>query len=272
MNSLHITWDPSLGIDLGFFTLRYYSLMFVLAFGFGLTLMKKIFIHEEIPLEKLDKLFIYTVLATILGARLGHVFFYDWTYYKEHLEEVLLPFRFQPYFQFTGFAGLASHGAAVGIITALYFYSKNILHKPLLYILDRLGIVVALAGFFIRIGNLMNSEIVGKPTRSNFGFVFKKLGEDFPRHPTQLYESFSYLILFFILWRLFWKTNKKEQLGYLFGIFFTSLWSLRFFLEFLKEAQIDERNDWYLNTGQWLSIPLILVGLFFVLRKQRTTK
>ena len=272
MNSLYITWDPSLGIDLGFFTIRYYSLMFVLAFGLGMTLMKKIFVHEGIPLEKLDKLFIYTVLATILGARLGHVFFYDWAYYKEHLEEILLPVRFYPQFQFTGFAGLASHGAAVGIITALYFYSKNILHKPLLYILDRVGIVVALAGFFIRIGNLMNSEIVGKPTGSNFGFVFKKLGEDFPRHPTQLYEAFSYLILFFVLWRLFWKTHKKEQLGYLFGFFFASLWSLRFFLEFLKEAQIDERNDWFLNTGQLLSIPLVLIGLFFVFRKQRTLK
>lgn len=264
MQTLAITWDPSLGIELGFFTIRYYSLMFVLAFGIGLSLMKKIYVKDEIPLEKLDKLFIYTVLATILGARLGHVFFYDWAYFKDNLAEILLPFKFSPTFRFTGFAGLASHGAAVGIITALYFYSKNILKKPLLFILDRVGIVVALAGFFIRIGNLMNSEIIGKPTGSDYGIIFAALGEDFPRHPTQLYEAFGYLIVFLILWRLYWKTNKKEQLGYLFGFFFASLWSVRFVIEFLKEAQIEDRGDWSLNTGQLLSIPLIITGLYFV--------
>jgi len=266
MSYLSITWDPSLGLDLGFFTIRYYSLLFILAFGFGLYLMKKIYLNEGIALEKLDKLFIYTVLATIIGARLGHVFFYDWSYYKDHLAEILLPFQFYPTFKFTGFAGLASHGAAIGIITTLYFYSKNILEKPLLFILDRLGIVVALAGVFIRIGNLMNSEIVGKPTGTNYGIVFERLGEDFPRHPTQLYEAFAYLIVFFILWRLYWKTNKKEQQGYLFGFFFTSLWSVRFVIEFLKEAQIDNRGDWVLNTGQWLSIPLIFMGLYFMIK------
>jgi prolipoprotein diacylglyceryl transferase len=184
------------------------------------------------------------------------------------LAEILLPFKFSP-FKFTGFAGLASHGAAIGIITALYLYSKNILKKPLLFVLDRVAIVVALAGFFIRIGNLMNSEIIGKPTGSDFGIIFKKLGENFPRHPTQLYEAFGYLIVFFILWRLYWKTNKKEQLGYLFGIFFSCLWSVRFLVEFLKEAQIDDRNGWSLNTGQLLSIPLILIGLYFVFRKKK---
>lgn len=267
MNFLSITWDPSLGIELGFFTIRYYSLMFVLAFGLGLTLMKKIYIKDEIPLEKLDKLFIYTVLATILGARLGHVFFYDWAYFKDHLAEILLPVKFAP-FRFTGFAGLASHGAAIGIITALYFYSRNILKKPLLFVLDRVGIVVALAGFFIRIGNLMNSEIIGKPTGSNYGIIFKKLNEDFPRHPTQLYEAFGYLLIFILLWRLYWKTNKKEQVGYLFGFFFATLWSVRFVIEFLKEAQIEDRGEWALNTGQWLSIPLVLIGVYFM-RKSR---
>lgn len=268
MHFLSIHWDPSLGIELGPLTIRYYSLMFVIAFGLGFQLMKKIFVAEKIDLEKLDKLFMYTVIATILGARLGHVFFYDWDYFKNHLAEILLPVKFEPTFRFTGFAGLASHGAAVGIITSLYFYSKNILNKPLLYVLDRLGIIVALAGFFIRIGNLMNSEIIGKPTDSAFGFVFARLGEDFPRHPTQLYEAFSYLLIFFVLWRLNWKTDKKEQQGYLFGLFFASLWSVRFVVEFLKEAQIESRDTWFLNTGQLLSIPLVLLGLFFVFRKK----
>lgn len=271
MQLLAINWNPSLGIDLGFFTIRYYSLMFVLAFGIGLRLMKKIYIKDQISLEKLDQLFVYTVLATILGARLGHVFFYDWAYFKNHLAEILLPVKFSP-FRFTGFAGLASHGAAIGIITALYIYSKNILKRPLLFILDRLGIVVALAGFFIRIGNLMNSEIVGKPTGTNFGFVFQQLGEDFPRHPTQLYEAFGYLLVFILLWKMYWNTNRKEQQGYLFGFFFATLWSVRFVIEFLKEAQIDERGSWFLNTGQWLSIPLVLVGVYFMLKANKRIK
>lgn len=268
MNFAAITWDPALGIDLGFFVIRYYSLMFVLAFGLGLTLMKKIFIQDKIPLEKLDSLFMYVILSTILGARLGHVFFYDWAYFQNHLAEILLPFKFSP-FKFTGFAGLASHGAAIGIIVALYIYNKKILQKPFLFILDRVAVLVALAGFFIRIGNLMNSEIIGKPTGTDFGIVFKKLGEDFPRHPTQLYEAFGYLIIFLILWYFYWKTNKKEQLGYLFGFFFATLWSVRFAIEFLKEAQIDERGSWDLNTGQLLSIPLIIIGLYFMFRKKK---
>ena len=268
MNFTAITWDPALGIDLGFFMIRYYSLMFVLAFGIGLALMKKIYIEDKIPLEKLDTLFMYTILATILGARLGHVFFYDWAYFQNHLAEILLPVKFSP-FRFTGFAGLASHGAAIGIITALYVYSRKVLSKPLLFVLDRVGIVVALAGFFIRIGNLMNSEIIGKPTGSDFGIVFKALGEDFPRHPTQLYEAFGYLIIFLLLWYFYWKTDKKEQLGFLFGFFFATLWSVRFLIEFLKEAQIEERGSWDFNTGQLLSIPLIVIGVYYMFRKKQ---
>ncbi len=265
MFALSIDWNPSpILFNIGSFAIRYYSLMFIIAFILGLQLMKKIFIADKLPLDKLDPLFMYVVLATIIGARLGHVFFYDWAYFKDHLLEIILPVRFSPKFEIIGFRGLASHGAAVGIILALYYYSKKVINKPLLFILDRVGILVALAGFFIRIGNLMNSEIIGKPTHSNFGFVFKRLGEDFPRYPTQLFEAFSYLIIFFILWRMYWKTDRKKQLGYLFGVFFALLWTVRFFIEFLKEPQIEERATWLLNTGQWLSIPLILIGLYFV--------
>ena len=153
---------------------------------------------------------------------MGHFLFYDPEFLFKKPLEVILPFRFSPKFEFTGFAGLASHGAAVGIITALYFYSKKVLKKPLLYILDRVSITVAIAGVFIRIGNLMNSEIIGKPTNSDFGFVFKRLGEDFPRHPAQLYEAFCYLVIFGILMFVYWKTDKKQKLGYIFGLFFAS--------------------------------------------------
>lgn len=244
--------------------------------------MKKIFIEDKIPVEKLDALFMYTFISMLVGMRLGDVFFYSWDYYQHHLLEIVLPFKENPNssaifglikgWQFTGFTGFASHGAAIGIIAALYFYSKKIIDKPFLFILDRMGIMVALAGFFIRMGNFFNSEIYGKPTGSSFGVIFKSAGETVPRHPTQLYEAFSYLILFIVLWRMYWKTDAKEKSGYLFGIFFAVLWSLRFVIEFLKEAQVDGREDWVfnsLNTGQVLSIPLVLIGLVLVFKKNK---
>jgi len=266
---LSIDWNPNIELfKIGSFAIRYYSLMFVIAFVLGLQLMKRIYINDKVSLEKLDSLFIYTVVATLIGARIGHFLFYDTKFLLEHPLEVLLPVRFNP-FQFTGYQGLASHGGAIAVMIAMYFYSKNILKKPLLWILDRIGIPVAIGGMFVRIGNLMNSEIIGKPTNSDYGFIFRQLGEDFPRHPTQLYEAFGYLLTFIILWLVYWKTNKKEKLGYIFGLFFALLWSVRFIVEFFKEAQVDQRAAWDLNTGQLLSIPLILLGLYFMFRKER---
>ena len=135
--------------------------------------------------------------------------------------------------------------------------------------------MVALSGFFIRTGNFFNSEIYGKATESNFGVIFKSNGEDFARHPTQLYEAFSYLVLFFVMWYLYWKTDKKQQVGFLFGLFMAVLWSLRFFIEFLKEAQVDGREDWVfnsLNTGQVLSIPLVLIGIWLMFRNTKKSE
>ena len=284
MNYLSVIWDPSIGIDLGFFVIRWYSLMFVIAFVLGLRLMKKIYIEDGIDLKQLDTIFMYVFISMLLGMRLGEVFFYSWDYYQNHLLEIILPFKKSPGdsalfgliegWRFTGFTGFASHGAAIAIIIAMYFYSKREIKKSMLFILDRLVIMVALAGFFIRFGNFFNSEIYGKPTDSNFGVIFRAAGETIPRHPTQLYEAFSYLILFFILWRIYWKTKRKFQEGYIFGIFMIALWSLRFVIEFLKEAQVDGREDWVfnsLNTGQVLSIPLILVGVWLILRKPKET-
>lgn len=266
MHFMKIYWNPSEGIDLGFLTLHYYSLMFVVAFTIGWYLMKRIYEREGVSLEKLDSLFIYTVLATLIGARLGHVIFYDWDYFQNHLLEIFLPVRFEPEFEFTGFRGLASHGAAIGIITAMYLYCRNVLHKPVLWILDRIVIPVACGGIFVRIGNFMNSEIIGKPTQSDFGVVFVKLGENFPRHPAQLYESAGYILVFIILWLTYWKTEKRKDLGYIFGLFLVLLWTVRFFVEFVKEPQVGERVNWVLNTGQWLSIPFILAGFYFMFR------
>ncbi|PZD78023.1 prolipoprotein diacylglyceryl transferase [Mesonia sp. K7] len=265
-----ITWDPSKGIDLGFFMVRYYSLMYLVAFGLGWYLMKAIYKRENLSQEKLDKLFMYTVIATLVGARLGHVIFYQQELFVEDPLSIILPVSFNPEFEFTGFQGLASHGAAIGIILAMYFYSKKVIQKPILWILDRIVIAVASGGVFIRLGNFINSEIIGKPTNSDFGVIFKQLGEDFPRHPTQLYEAACYVVVFLILYFTYWKTNKSEKLGFIFGLFLVMLWTVRLVIEFWKEAQVEERATWALNTGQWLSIPFILIGLYLLFRKSNT--
>jgi prolipoprotein diacylglyceryl transferase len=268
----YIDWNPSPElIKIGPIAIRYYSLMFVIAFMLGLHLMKKIFINDKIPIEKLDTLFIYVVIGTLVGARLGHFLFYDPEFLFRKPLEVILPFRFSPKFEFTGFAGLASHGAAIGIIIALYIYSKRILKMPLLYILDRVVVVSSIGGAFVRIGNLMNSEIIGKPTNSDYGFIFRRLGEDFPRHPAQIYEAMSYVVIFAILWYVYWKTDKKEKYGYIFGLYFVLMWSARFVVEFFKEKQVEGGENWFLdlNTGQVLSIPFILIGLYLMYKKSK---
>ena len=298
-----MVWNPSEGIDLGFFMIRYYSLMFVIAFGLGWFIMKKIFERENESIEKLDSLFIWTVFATLLGARLGHVFFYDWEYFRHHLAEILLPFRFSPNFEFTGFQGLASHGAAIGIILAMYFFSKNIMKRPLLWVLDRVVIPVASGAVFVRIGNFFNSEIVGHETTSSFGIKFVKdfysprevvnatkipnpkeaynaiatnpqfanLLEQVPaKHPTQLYEAFSYIFVFAALYYMYWKTDAREKQGYLLGMFLVMLWSVRFVVEFLKESQGGFESDLgTFSTGQWLSIPFIIIGFLLIFKSKK---
>lgn len=296
-------WNPSEGIHLGPLFIRFYSLMFVVAFGLGWYIMKKIFLNEKESLEKLDTLFIWTVLATLLGARLGHVFFYDWEYFRNHLLEILLPFKFEPEFKFTGFAGLASHGAAISIIIVMYFYSKNIIKRPILWVLDRVVISVACGAIFVRIGNFFNSEIVGKVTNnSTFGIKFirdyfsmqdavNKTNISDPdaayngiandpqfnnlliqvplKHPAQLYESFCYIFIFFFLLFLYWKTKTAEKQGILFGLFLILLWGVRFIVEYVKESQGGFGDSTVFSTGQWLSIPFILIGLYFFLTAKK---
>ena len=170
MFSLYINWNVNPEIfDIGI-SVRYYGLLFALAFIFGYKIEEKIFRSEGLPMSWLDKLWIYVAIATIVGARLGHCIFYDWTYYSAHPLEMILPVRFTPEFKFTGYQGLASHGAAIGIIAGLWYYSKKVSKKSIFWILDRAVIPIALAGFFIRLGNLMNSEIVGLPTELPWGF------------------------------------------------------------------------------------------------------
>jgi phosphatidylglycerol:prolipoprotein diacylglycerol transferase len=305
-HALNIVWNPSEGIDLGFFIIRFYSLMFVIAFGLGWYIMKNIYDRENESIEKLDSLFIWTVLATLLGARLGHVIFYDWEYFRNHLLEIFLPFRFTPTFEFTGYAGLASHGAAISIIISMYYYSKKILKRPLLWILDRIVIGVASGAIFVRLGNFFNSEIIGKETSSSFGIKFVRdqfsardavnatqipnpteayqaiatnpqfanLLEQVPaRHPAQLYEAFCYIFVFAALFFLYWKTEARLKSGFLFGLFLVLLFSVRIVVEFVKESQGGfESALGLLSTGQWLSIPFILIGLYFIFTAEKPVK
>lgn len=263
---LQINWDIDPEIfRIGSFALRYYSLAFLIAFSLGWYLMLRIYSNENLNEKQLDKAFMYAVVATLLGARIGHYLFYEpLEIFWQRPLEIILPVSFSPSFRFTGFAGLASHGAALGLLIAFYFYSKNVIKKPFLFILDRVVVPISIGGAFVRIGNYFNSEIIGKATNSDYGVIFRKLGEDFPRHPAQLYEAFGYVIIFAVVWYGYWKTKRASQPGYLFGLYFVLVWTLRFFVEFFKEPQVAERANWVLNTGQILSIPLVLVGGYFM--------
>ena len=318
MYFLGITWNPNETLfTIGALQIKYYNLLWITAFAVGWVIMKRIFANEKKSIEQLDSLFIYTVVATMLGARLGHVFFYDWkSHYKDHLLEILLPIRessegslfgFINGYEFTGFTGLASHGAAIGIIIGMYLYTRKHKEFKMLWILDRIVIPVAIGAFFVRLGNFFNSEINGKVTDESFLFATrfvrdsndmhpsKALGitkeqtvnaaydaiENNPqfseyllqipyRHPTQLYEGVCYIFVFVLLYYLYWKTDKPSKQGYLFGLFLVLLWTVRFFVEFVKKSQGGfEETLGLLSTGQWLSIPFILIGLYFMFRPVR---
>ena len=264
---LNIHWNINPEIfRIGGFAIRYYSLMFAAAFYFSYQILSKIYKRESISIHLLDKLAIFLILGTLIGARLGQGFFYEFGYYKNHLLEIILPFSIQQgKFEWTGYQGLASHGGAIGILIALAWYCKKY-KQPFLWVIDRLVIVVALSGFFIRIGNLFNSEIIGKQTNVFWAFIFERV-DLIPRHPAQLYEAICYLFIFFILWNLYNKKVSHLPKGFLFGLFLILVFSVRFLMEFLKENQEVFENALSINMGQILSIPFILVGLYFVFRR-----
>lgn len=271
-----IQWNiPEEIFKIGSFGIRYYSLCWLLAFVVSYVLMLRVFKIEGKTQEDLDKLTIYIFLGTFIGARLGHCFFYEWSeYYKYHFLEIFVPFReINGSWEFTGFQGLASHGAAIGILVSLYMYARKT-KTDYLWIADRLVLVVPLAGAFIRIGNFFNSEIIGKPTESDlpWAVIFEKANLTphelnlLPRHPAQLYEALGYIILFIILWSMYQK-NHKPKSGLFFGIFLVCLFTIRFVIEFYKENQVDFESAMTFNMGQLLSIPFIAVGLYLIFRK-----
>ena len=274
MYALKILWEPSTTLfKIGSFGIHYYSLMFVIAFSLGFNMMKKMYEKEKVSTETLESMLFYIVIATLLGARLGHVFFYDWAYYQDHLMEILLPISSKPGggYAFVGFRGLASHGAAIGILLGIILFQRNYPYKPLAWILDRLIIPTTLGGALVRIGNFFNSEIVGNFTGNNFGVVFVNRGESLPRHPAQLYEAIGYFILFFFL-RYLYRKGLNQKDGFLVGVFMTALFSIRFLVEFIKTSQGGFESFLpALSTGQWLSVPLIIAGIIVMYRTRTVT-
>ncbi len=317
MYFLDFIWNPADTLfKIGFLQIKYYNLLWIVAFALGWFIMKRIFLNEKKTVQELDSLFIYTVIATMLGARLGHVFFYDWSYYSQHLIEILLPIRERAGgnlfglisgYEFTGFTGLASHGAAIGIIIGMYLYVRKHKGFNMLWVLDRVVIPVSIGAFCVRLGNFFNSEINGKIVEKSFLFAtkFVRDSDDMPastamrvtqkknpdaaykalesnpqfseyleaipyRHPAQLYEGIAYIFVFLLLYYLYWKTDKKDRPGFLFGLFLVLLWTIRFFVEFVKKSQGGfEESLGLLSTGQWLSLPFILVGFYFMFKPSR---
>lgn len=254
-----VYWNVSPDIfSIGPITIRWYGLFFALSFLVGYQIMLVIFNKEKKSEEDLNDLVWVMILGTVLGARLGHCLFYNPSYYLSHPLEILQIWK----------GGLASHGAAVGILTALYIYVRKRKDMSYLWIFDRVVITVALAGFFIRMGNLFNSEIIGIPTDGSWGFVFTSI-DLVPRHPAQLYESVANLFIFIFLFFYYFKGGGKFKEGFLFGVFLISVFLFRFFVEFLKEDQSPFEVGMILNMGQILSIPLVLLGIYLLVRKEK---
>lgn len=238
---------------IGGFSVRWYGLLFALSFVIGYIIMQRIFKNEGIEIKVLDELTTYMLISTLVGARIGHCLFYEPAYYLANPIDILKIWE----------GGLASHGAAAGILIGIYFFTRKY-KKPYLWVMDRVVIVVALSGFLIRTGNLMNSEIFGDITTLPWGFVFKHYYIDAyavdPRHPTQIYEGLAYLFTFVFLFNYYWSRKGVIKPGMIFGYFLVLIFAPRFFIEFIKVPQVGFEEQMMLNMGQWLSIPLVLGG------------
>jgi phosphatidylglycerol---prolipoprotein diacylglyceryl transferase len=247
-------------VTIGPFTIRWYGLLFALSFVVGFQIMTVFFRKEKRNENDLNDLIWYMIIGTVLGARLGHCFFYNPIYYLSHPFEIIMVWK----------GGLASHGAAIGILTAIYLFVRKKKEYTFLWILDRIVITAALGGFFIRMGNLFNSEILGKQSSVPWAFIFASV-DNVPRHPAQLYEAIAYLLVFGFLFWYYNHTKANFKPGMIFGIFLVFVFLFRFFVEFIKEDQTYFEQDMVLNMGQLLSIPLIFAGLFLVFRKGKTS-
>lgn len=247
-------WDADpIAIQIGPIAIRWYSLCFLVSFAYGLSFMKRHFVRSGFRPAMLDSLLTYVIIGTIVGARLGHCLFYEPNVYLRAPWRILMVWE----------GGLASHGGAIGILLALYLYTKRHKGVDFLWLLDRIVIPVAFAGAMIRIGNLMNSEIVGHPSDLPWAVVFKRI-DLVPRHPTQIYESIGYFVSFLILQLTSKRTNIFENKGKVFGLFLILIFGFRFFIEFIKENQVDFESRLQFDLGQLLSVPFVLIGIYFL--------
>lgn len=251
----YITWNvtPEL-FNIGPFSVRWYGLLFAMAFIVGFQIMQWMYKKENKPISDVEQLTIYMIVGTVIGARLGHCLFYNPEYYLANPLEILMVWK----------GGLASHGASIGILIALYFYTKK-KKVSFLWQMDRVVIATALGGSFIRLGNLFNSEIIGKAADVPWAFIFTKV-DNVPRHPTQLYESLGYLIIFLILFFIYKNKYKKLNDGFIFGLFLILLFAFRFFVEFFKESQTGFEEGMAFNMGQLLSVPFVILGVVLIIK------
>lgn len=262
----YITWDVSPVIfKLGFFTLRWYSLAFMIGFLVGYEIVARMFRHEGAPERWLGLLLMWTVAGTIVGARLGHVFFYEWDLFSQNPIKILYVWE----------GGLASHGGAIGVILGVILFSIVTTKRSPLWTFDRLVVPIALVGGLIRLGNLMNSEIFGHATTLPWGFRFinspewQALYAGQACHPTQIYEAICYFALFALLMWMYWRKNAEERPGLIFGVFLIGIFTPRFFIEFIKNPQEAFEQSMALNMGQWLSIPFIIAGISLIIYAMR---
>lgn len=275
MNSfLAVIWDPDIELCriLGL-PIRYYSLMWIVGLVAAYFIVKKLYKDRGIKEETYEPLFFYCFLGILIGARLGHCIFYEPEYYLtsgKHFIEMLLPIRFMPQggIKLVGYSGLASHGGTIGIIIAMIMYCRKYKVK-ILECIDMVCVATPLTAACIRLGNLMNSEIVGKPTGTDWGFIFVQNGEDFARHPAQLYEAIAYLIIFAVIVLIYRKHKDKIGSGFYFGFCIATIFTFRFFIEFCKEVQVDFEQGMTFDMGQLLSIPFIIAGLWLMLHSRK---
>lgn len=255
LNFIHWNVSPEI-FHIGSLSVRWYGLLFAVGFLVGYNIGERMFKFDGTDLRWLESLFIYLLVSTVIGARLGHVLFYGWDYYSQHPAEIIKVWH----------GGLASHGGAIGIFIALIIWSRKVSKRSVLWVLDRVVVPTALVAAMIRFGNLMNSEIYGIQTNLPWGFIFERNGETVAKHPTQIYESLSYLVTFGLLMFLYFKTNLRKKEGFIVGLFFVMVFLSRFLIEFIKEDQEAFEAGMALNMGQILSIPFVLGGLFLIFR------
>ena len=272
---LYIVWDPKISIDLSFIELRWYSLFWLVGLLLAYLIVKKLYKDKKIDDALFDPLFIYCFLGILIGARLGHCLFYEPGYFLSsgtHIIEMFLPIHKMPdgSWVFTGYEGLASHGGTLGLMLALFIYCRRT-KVGLWTVLDFIAIATPITACCIRLGNLMNSEIIGKVTDVPWAFIFKQV-DDMPRHPGQLYEAIVYFIFFFVGWAFYRKWPEKVGTGFFFGLCLTLIFTARFFIEFTKINQVDFEDALPLDMGQLLSIPFVIIGVACMIGGKWTKK